>query len=237
MRASRSCHAFGPAAAAIAALLAASASAAEDAGPPLERPADIAAEPALPIPRPTAPATEGETEVQIEAEAQPEDPPDLIEPEPAADPAPEADLPGPLPRPDDAATGEPSHPEPGWTLRQATGSSPVALGGGPGQVVSVAAFCLGGSPWLALELDPAPEAASIRADFGFTGTRVEAEALREDGAGGAYVIELADSPLAGLLAGSDSVAALGLDGTQQGPLSLAGSTRVIRAALEDCHAF
>jgi hypothetical protein len=128
-------------------------------------------------------------------------------------------------------------PEPGWTLRQATGSSPVALGGGPGQVVSVAAFCLGGSPWLALELDPAPEAASIRADFGFTGTRVEAEALREDGAGGAYVIELADSPLAGLLAGSDSVAALGLDGTQQGPLSLAGSTRVIRAALEDCHAF
>jgi hypothetical protein len=113
----------------------------------------------------------------------------------------------------------------------------VALGGGPGQVVSLAAFCLGGSSWLALELFPAPDAASVRADFVFSEARLEAEALREDGAGGAYVIELAEGPLAGLLAGRDSVAVLGLDGTQQGQLSLAGSTSAIRAALEECHGF
>jgi hypothetical protein len=203
---------------------------AQEVGPPLERPDDAALEEPALLPRPVVPpATEGETEVEIEAEAQPE--------EPLPVPVPEVVLPGPLPRPAEAASGARSRPDPGWTLREAPDSSPVALGGGPGQVVSVAAFCLGGRPWLALDLFPAPEAASVRADFGFSEDRVEADALREEGAGAAYVIELAEGPLAGLLAGRDSVVALGIDGTQQGPLSLAGSSRAIPAALADCHAF
>jgi hypothetical protein len=224
------CGRRGALAAAVALSLVATSVTAQEVGRPAERPeGDAVGEPGA-LPRPIVPpTTEGETEVEIEAEAQPD--------APRPEPAPESVLPGPLPGPPDAATGERSRPDPGWTLREAPGSSPVALGGGPGQVVSVAAFCLGGRPWLALDLFPAPEGASVRADFGFSQERVEADALREEGAGGAYVIELAEGPLAGLLAGRDSVVALGIDGTQQGPLSLAGSSRTIPAALADCLAF
>ncbi len=140
----------------------------------------------------------------------------------------------PMPRPEAAESGR---LDPGWTLRAASGGERVALADGPGRVADIAAFCLAGAPWLTLDLEPAPEAERVRVDFGFSGGRVEADALREAGAGGAYVIELAEGPLAGLLAGGDAQATLGIDGTQQGFLSLAGSSRAIRAALEDCHAF
>jgi hypothetical protein len=143
----------------------------------------------------------------------------------------------PLPRPEWLAMPARSRPEPGWTLREVPDGPPLALAGGPGRVASVSAFCLGGRPWLALDLEPAPEADSVRADFGFADDRFEAEALREEGAGGAYVVELEGGILAGLLAGGDSVAALAIDGTQQGELSLAGSTRAMRSALAACHDF
>jgi hypothetical protein len=196
---------------------------------PEEAPLPGQGEAAAPVARPAPPATEGETEADIEAAGQPE--------------APEAAreeglvLPTPLPRPGGWAIGRAPRPEPGWTLRTAPGAEPVALGGGPGQVASVAAFCLGGQPWLALELEPPPEASRVRLDFTFSAAQVEAEALREAGAGDAYVAELADGPLAALLVGADGEALLAIDGVQQGALSLQGSTRSIRAALEACHDF
>lgn len=152
-------------------------------------------------------------------------------PFPASGPEPET---APMPRPETTDTGR---PDPGWTLRTTPGGEMVALAGGPGRVARVAAFCLAGAPWLTLDLDPAPDVERVRVDFGFSGERVEVEALREAGAGGAYVAELANGVLAGLLAGDDARATLGIDGTQQGYLSLSGSRRAIRAALEDCHTF
>jgi hypothetical protein len=190
-----------------------------------------------------------------EAEADPRDRglPPLMRVEPLADPASlggtghaaEAEaLPGtaprapvPMPRPEAHATAPAARPGPGWTLRTVPDGTPLALAGGPGIVASLSAFCLGGRPWLALDLAPVPEADAVRADFGFSAARIEATALREEGAGGAYVIELGAGDLARLLAGADTSASLAIDGSQQGPLSLAGSTRAIRAALADCHAF
>jgi hypothetical protein len=145
---------------------------------------------------------------------------------------PEAAAGGPQPRPE-ALAGD-GRPGPGWTLRAVPDGSTVALAGGPGRAASLAVFCLGGAPWLAIELAPPPEADAVRAGFAFSGERVEVEALREEGAGGAYVVELAGGPLAGLLAGTDAQALLAIDGTQQGALSLAGSSAAIREALAGC---
>ena len=45
---------------------------------------------------------------------------------------------------------------------------------------------------------------------------------------------LADGPLAARLAGRDSEVALSVDGAAEGVLSLAGSTKALRGALQDC---
>lgn len=140
----------------------------------------------------------------------------------------------PMPRPERPGR---RRPDPGWTLRAAPDGERVALAGGPGRVARIAAFCLAGTPWLTLDLEPPPEAERVRVDFGFSSGRIEAEALREAGAGGAYVVELAKGPLARLLAGSDAESTLAIDGTQQGFLSLAGSSHALRGALERCHDF
>ncbi len=65
---------------------------------------------------------------------------------------------------------------------------------------------------------------------------VSSAARREDSAGGALIVELADRPLAGLLSGRDRSADVSIDGAEQGVLSLRGSTRAIRGALESCMA-
>lgn len=140
----------------------------------------------------------------------------------------------PMPRPGKAGRGT---PEPGWTLRATPDGERVAVAGGPGQVTRIAAFCLAGAPWLTLDLEPLPEAEHVRVDFGFSSGRIAVEALREAGAGGAYVAELAKGPLARLLAGDDAEATLGIDGTQQGFLSLSGSSHALRGALERCLEF
>lgn len=141
--------------------------------------------------------------------------------------------PSPMPRPE--APSESGRPEPGWTLRAVPDGSRLALAGGVGRVTSLAAFCLGGAPWLALKIAPPTDVSSLSAGFGFSGAQIEVEALREAGAGDAYMIELAEGPLAGLLAGGDVQATLSIGGTQQGILSLAGSSEALNGALAPCH--
>ncbi len=125
----------------------------------------------------------------------------------------------------------------GWTLRRVPGSSPVALGSGAGNIASLAAFCLEGSPFLAMTLREPPAEETLELGLAFSQGAVSASARLEPTAGGAYVVALADSPLAARLAGRDSEVAVRLGTGDEGVLSLKGSTRALRAALETCHAF
>jgi len=128
-------------------------------------------------------------------------------------------------------------PEPaGWTLRAVPDGDPVAVAAGPGLAERLAIFCLGGRPWLAVSLEGGPGPATLTVDFTFAraGTAAGGEARSEAGAGGAYVLDLADGKLGHLLAGRDVEARLAIAGTDQGALSLQGSTRAIRDALAPC---
>jgi hypothetical protein len=140
----------------------------------------------------------------------------------------------PLPRPGPAPAAVGDR---GWTLRRVPGASPAALGAGPGNVASLGAFCLSGTPFLALRFHAPPVNAQVTARFGFSDGAQEVVALREDSAGGAFVIDLEASTLAARLAGRDSAIALGIDGEDQGTLSLGGSTQALRGALEECYDF
>jgi len=122
----------------------------------------------------------------------------------------------------------------GWTLREAPGGSPVAVSDGPGGLASIAVFCLGGQPFLAAVPREPAEGAEVELGFAFSRESVSAAARREESAGGALVVDLAGSPLAGLLSGRDTSARVSLAGAEQGTLSLRGSTRAIRAALSGC---
>jgi hypothetical protein len=147
---------------------------------------------------------------------------------------PPVDAPAPAPEAARAATAE--ELPPGWTLREVPGSSPVALAGGPGNIASLAAFCLADQPFLAVTFRDRPAADQVDVDFGFS-PAVEAPAGFEETAGGAFVIALADLPLASRLAGRDSEVAVEVDAHAEGILSLKGSTRTLRAALRDCYRF
>jgi hypothetical protein len=138
----------------------------------------------------------------------------------------------PAPRPAGAAPAAPAAP--GWTLRAAQDGSPVAVSQGAGPVASLAVFCLSGEPFLAATwaTQPAPETA--RLGFGFQGGDVTLPARREEGAGGALVIPLRGEALAGRLSGRDAATEFSVDGAAQGRLSLKGSTRAIRGALDAC---
>lgn len=124
----------------------------------------------------------------------------------------------------------------GWTLRAVPDGDPVAVAAGPGLAERLAVFCLGGRPWLAVSLAGGPGPETLAIDFTFERAASEAggESRREEGAGGAYVLDLSDGVLAGLLAGRDGEAGMAIAGTDQGVLSLQGSTRAIRAALAPC---
>jgi len=164
----------------------------------------------------------------------PEMPP--IDPQPAAAPAPEPPEPA-TPEPEAPAPVAPAFPAPedaGWTLRRVPGSSPVALGAGVGNVVSLAAFCLSGEPFLAVSFRERPQPDRATLGFDFSDGAVEADADHEETAGGAFVVALSDGPLAARLAGRAREVALTVDGVAEGTLSLDGSTRAIRGALEPC---
>lgn len=125
----------------------------------------------------------------------------------------------------------------GWTLRRVPGASPVALGGGTGDIASLAAFCLEGQPFLALTFLERPAGDTVALDFAFSQGPVQVSAGFEATAGGAYVVPLADGLLAARLGGRDSEVAVDVDGAAQGILSLSGSTRALRGALGDCYRF
>jgi hypothetical protein len=168
------------------------------------------------------------------ASSSPETPP--IDAPPEAAPAAEAATPEPEPAP---ATGSvlpdlPAPEEAGWTLRRVPGSSPVALGAGVGSVASLAAFCLSGQPFLAVSFAEPPPADRVTLGFAFGSGAVEVAADREETAGGAFVVALSGTPVAAGLAGRDSEVELRVDGAAEGILSLAGSTRALRGALEAC---
>jgi hypothetical protein len=156
----------------------------------------------------------------------------IEQPEPAAA---ETAAPPPAPQPAPAAPdAAPAPVPPGWSLRGVAGSPPVALGGGTGDIAWFAGFCLEGQPFLTLLFDPVRTAPAVTLRFDFSEGPVEASALLEPTAGGAHVIALAGTPLAARLAGRDSRVSVSVDGTDAGPLSLAGSTRALRAALGTC---
>lgn len=126
--------------------------------------------------------------------------------------------------------------EPGWTLREVPGSTPLALGGGVGRIAYLAGFCLEGRPFLSIRLDPALDQELVRFGFAFSQGAMEAEARFEPTADGGHVVALAGSDLPARLAGRDSQVEVSIEGTSTGVLSLAGSTRALRAALEACPA-
>jgi len=136
----------------------------------------------------------------------------------------------------EAAARPPDLPE-GWTLRDVPGSSPIALGSGAGNIASLAAFCLEGQPFLALTLRARPDEDTLPLELAFSQGAVSASASFEPTAGGAYVVALAEIPLAARLAGRDSEVAARLGSNDEGILSLKGSTRALRAALESCYDF
>ncbi len=125
-------------------------------------------------------------------------------------------------------------PAPGWSLRSASGSTPVALIDGPGNIKNLALFCLSGEPFLATIFRESPKGETARLEFDFSAGPLAATARREPTAGGAFVIALRKASVAQRLAGRDSSVMLKVDGREQGVLSLAGSSKAIRAALETC---
>lgn len=161
--------------------------------------------------------------------------------EPAIDPAPEGGAgdetaAAPLPTPAPAAAERTAMPA-GWTLRRVPGASPVALGMGTGSIATLAGFCLSDRPFLAVTFHERPAAETVRLGFAFSQGALEADAAFEATAGGAYVVALADGPLARRLGGRDKAVAVTVDGEAAGELSLAGSTKALRGALEACHGF
>ena len=120
------------------------------------------------------------------------------------------------------------------------GSSPVALGAGHRQHrLARRPSASPGSPSWRVTFHERPAADERRRSASPSAEgALEAAAGFEQTAGGAYVVALADSPLAGRLGGRDTRGrASRVDGGPQGELSLAGSTKALRGALEDCHGF
>ncbi len=140
----------------------------------------------------------------------------------------------------DPAEAEETRPEPqpaGWTLREVPGASPLALGSGTGIIASLSAFCLQSEPFMAVRFTTAPPPGTVTLEFTFSSGRLALAATHEPSAGGAFVMDLTEKPLAAALAGRDSSAEVSVDGTPQGTLSLRGSTKALRTALADCASF
>ncbi len=144
----------------------------------------------------------------------------------------------PDPAPAATASPDPTAPAPDrWALRTPAGVPPVAVVGGPGNLRSLAAFCLQGQPWLAMVFEMPPAQDDIRVDFLFSTGTLWGPAQRQATTGGAFVIGLANSPLVSQLAGRDASVGLAVDGAPVGTVSLVGSTGALRGALGPCLRF
>ena len=122
----------------------------------------------------------------------------------------------------------------GWTLRRVPGASPVALGAGVGQHRLARRLLPRGAALPGADLPRAARRRGVALDFAFSQGALEVSAGYEETAGGAFVVALADGPLADRLGGRDSEVAVSVDGTEEGVLSLEGSTKALRGALAGC---
>lgn len=126
---------------------------------------------------------------------------------------------------------------PGWTLREVPNANPIALGIGPEGRFTLAGFCLQDAPFLAMRFRQPPEVEAFDVSFAFSSGDVATTAVYEETAGGAFVIDLTETPLAARLAGSDRSSEVTVGDEDAGQLSLAGSTRSLRSALRGCYDF
>jgi hypothetical protein len=102
----------------------------------------------------------------------------------------------------------------------------------------MAAFCLDGQPWLALLFHDAPAADRLALEFTFAAHGpIGGPAQREATSGGAYMVTLQGSPLAGWLAGRDDRVELRVEGNPVGAVSLVGSGKALHGALDGCLRF
>lgn len=135
-------------------------------------------------------------------------------------------------------TAAPAAPVAGrWTLRRPDNAPSVALVDGTGNIASLAAFCLGRMPWLAVVLDAPLTKDTIEVDFTFSDGTLSVAAQRSPASGDAYMIGLYGVALAERLGGRDTQVTLGIDGVARGEVSLVGSSRALRDALGACHDF
>lgn len=160
--------------------------------------------------------------------------PDVQPPQPAA-PAPAVQTPT-VQAPAGQRPAAPPPPSPArWELRQPPNNAPaVAVVGGPGNLRSMAAFCLGGKPWLAMVFAPMPANTTVQVAFTFAEGRLGGPAVRQASTGDAYVIGLAGHDLAKRLAGSGKAVGVAMDGRNLGTVTLAGSSAALRKALAPC---
>ena len=105
---------------------------------------------------------------------------------------------------------------------------------GTGTIATLAGFCLSDQPFLAVTFHERPPAERVRLGFAFSEGAVEADAAYEETAGGAYVVALADGAARRRARRTGQRRRRRVDGTDEGTLSLAGSTRALRAALAEC---
>lgn len=124
-----------------------------------------------------------------------------------------------------------------WEARSA-GKSSVALVAGPGALQTVSLMCRDGAPVIALVLkpgQPASQPAQLAINFGVM--RVDLPLTRSPDRGNIWYSDLRASPLPKLLASQSGKAAVALNGTPQGDLSLQGSTQASRTALGACYRY
>lgn len=137
---------------------------------------------------------------------------------------------------------EPARPGPApasaWELRETSGNPAVATAPGPGVIQSLSLLCFRGVPVAAFSLRAAPPPGKTIVTFSFSGGRVDLGIAPQQGGGrNLYYGDLRGTTLPRLLAGSDSQVPIRINGGQQGTLSLAGSSSVVRQALADCYRF
>jgi len=125
-----------------------------------------------------------------------------------------------------------------WSLRETANNPAVATAPGPGVVQSVSLLCFQGAPVVAFVLRAKPPPGRTVLSFGFRRMTVDVVlAEHPQGGGTVYQANLGGTALPRLLAGGDGAVPIRINGGQQGALSLAGSTDVLREALSDCYRF
>jgi hypothetical protein len=126
----------------------------------------------------------------------------------------------------------------GWQLRPVQGRGDAAMTTGPGVVAGFGLVCNGPAPIAVFTLRARPPAGLAVVSFAFPSGRIDTPIAPLQGAApNVWYADLRASRLPRLLAGNDASVPLLINGGQQGTLSLAGSTAVIRSALAPCYPF